>query len=109
MENVTDYEQIIMTLIVNCGEARSKSIEAMAEARDGNFEIAESLLISADESLGEAHRVQTNLIVQEAKGTPVKLSLLMIHAQDHLMNAITVREMANEIISLNKAINSFRI
>ena len=105
-EKELDYESIIMNLIVNCGEARSKAMEAMTSAREGSFKEAEEQLEEADVKLNLAHKVQTNLIVQEAGGTPVKVTLLMVHAQDHLMNAITVRELANEIIEIQKQLRA---
>ncbi|WP_437382391.1 PTS lactose/cellobiose transporter subunit IIA [Aerococcus urinaeequi] len=46
----------------------------------------------------EAHHAQTALLTQEASGDPVALSLLMVHGQNHLITAITSKDMANEII-----------
>jgi len=39
------------------------------------------------------------LLTQEASGDPVALSLLMVHGQNHLITAITFKDMANEIIA----------
>ena len=50
----------------------------------------------------EAHRVQTDLIQKEAGGEKTEVTLLMVHAQDHLMNAITVKELASEFVELYK-------
>ncbi len=38
------------------------------------------------------------MIQAESRGEKNEISLLMIHAQDHLMNALTVRELAIEMI-----------
>ncbi|HCW36206.1 MAG TPA: PTS cellobiose transporter subunit IIA, partial [Staphylococcus sp.] len=35
-----------------------------------------------------------------------ELNLLLIHSQDHLMNAITVKDLANEMIDLYKEMKS---
>ena len=48
----------------------------------------------------EAHQCQTGLIFAETNGSPVPISLLMIHAQDHVMNAMTVKDMAVEMIEM---------
>ncbi|TLQ39561.1 PTS lactose/cellobiose transporter subunit IIA [Ruoffia tabacinasalis] len=48
----------------------------------------------------EAHHAQTALLTQEASGDPVALSLLMVHGQNHLITAITFKDMANEIIAV---------
>ena len=91
-------EIIIMELVVNGGAARSQAIEAIRAARDGDFEKADQLLKDCDETLQSAHEIQTELIQKEAAGQHMEVQLLMVHAQDHLMNAMTVRDLAGEII-----------
>ncbi len=97
-------ELIIFSLISFSGEARSLCMEAMADARQGDHVEAAAKIKSAEECLANAHRAQTDLIQKEAKGDKAEISLLLIHAQDHLMNAITIKEMAIEIIALSKMI-----
>lgn len=99
-------ESIIFSLISHSGEARSLCMEAMAKARNGEFTQADEHLKSAEECLIKAHAAQTELIQKEAGGEKTEISLLLIHAQDHLMNAITIKELAYEIIALSKAISS---
>ena len=53
--------------------------------------------------MSQAHRSQTELIQGEARGEEKNLSLLLVHAQDHLMNAITIRDMAIEFIDVYKS------
>lgn len=91
-------EIIIMELVVNGGTARSQAIEAIRTARTGDFEKADQLLHDCDETLQAAHQIQTDLIQKEAAGQHMEVQLLMVHAQDHLMNAMTVRDLAGEII-----------
>lgn len=95
-----NLEEIIMGLIVNGGNARSKAMEAIQSAKEGNIAEARELIEKANEDLGKAHEAQTELIQTEAGGTPIDLSILMIHAQDHLMNAMTVKDLANEFIDM---------
>ncbi len=63
------------------------------------FEKADIHLL-AGEALIEAHHAQTALLTQEASGDPVALSLLMVHGQNHLITAITFKDMAKEIIDI---------
>ncbi|MGV3240694.1 PTS lactose/cellobiose transporter subunit IIA [Streptococcus hyovaginalis] len=42
------------------------------------------------------------MIQGEARGEKFESRLLLIHAQDHLMNAMTVVDMAKEFIELHK-------
>ncbi len=97
-------ENIIFSLISYSGEARSLCMEAMSSARQGHFEEAKEKLKSAEECLSNAHKAQTDLIQKEAGGDKTDISLLLIHAQDHLMNAITIKELAYEIVELSKMI-----
>ncbi|WP_311488176.1 PTS lactose/cellobiose transporter subunit IIA [uncultured Helcococcus sp.] len=95
-----NMEEIIMGLIVHSGNARSTSMEAIAEAKKGNFEKADQLIEQASNEFLEAHAVQTGMIQKEINGEETPLSLLMVHAQDHLMNALTVKDLAEEFIDL---------
>lgn len=96
-----------MGIIVNGGNARSNAIRSIKEAKQNNFEEAERLLEVTNEDLTKAHHVQTDLIQNEARGEKSEITLLMIHAQDHLMNAMTVRDLAQEIIDLHLKINQW--
>ncbi|MCT1177712.1 PTS lactose/cellobiose transporter subunit IIA, partial [Pediococcus pentosaceus] len=44
----------------------------------------------------------TGMLTEEAKGNHAKVSLLTVHSQDHIMNAITFRDLAGEIVDLYK-------
>jgi cellobiose PTS system EIIA component len=97
-----ENQETIMGIIIHGGNARSCAMRAISEAKKGNFEEAENLMKESSQGLNKAHRIQTNLIQAEARGEKTELSLLMIHAQDHLMNAMTVRDLSVEIIELTK-------
>lgn len=95
-----DYEMMIMNIIVNAGNARSKFIEAIRYAKEGDLNKANETIALGKEDLNLAHDVQTELIQSEAAGDKNEVTLLMVHAQDHLMNAMTVRDFATEIVEL---------
>ena len=95
-------ETIIMNIILHSGNARSLAMEAIQEAKKGNFETANKYITEATQSLGEAHKSQTDLIQGEARGEKSEISILLIHAQDHLMNAMTLKDMAAEMVELYK-------
>lgn len=96
--------EVIMALIMHGGDARSSSMEAIHAAKSGHFDRAEEKLKGADASITEAHQVQTDLLTQEAAGNSVELNLLMVHAQDTLMNAMTYRDLAEEMIDMYRRI-----
>ncbi|MDD3026435.1 MAG: PTS lactose/cellobiose transporter subunit IIA [Erysipelotrichaceae bacterium] len=97
-------EQIIINLIVNAGSARSSAIEAIQYAKGGEIEKAEQSLQDAKETVNEAHHSQTELIQAEIRGEKTPLNLLMVHAQDHLMTALVVIDLAQEFIDLYKKV-----
>lgn len=76
--------------------------EAMKLSRNGKFEEAEQLMQKADDFLLQAHKVQTELIAEESRGNKSEYSILMVHAQDHIMNAMLAKPLIREIINLYK-------
>ncbi|EIQ82192.1 UNVERIFIED_CONTAM: PTS lactose/cellobiose transporter subunit IIA [Streptococcus canis] len=95
--------EIIMSLIINSGEAKSLSMEAINNAKIGHFSVADEKIASAQETLIIAHQAQTKLLSQEADGEEFSLSLLTIHSQDHLMTSMTFLDLAKEIVDLYRS------
>jgi cellobiose PTS system EIIA component len=95
----------IMGLIVHSGNTKSECMEAIQLAKKGQIQQAKEKIQLANDALIEAHHSQTALLSQEARGEKVEVSMLLIHAQDHLMNAITLRDLATEMIELYERIN----
>lgn len=91
-----------MSLIVYGGDAKSSAMEAIQFAKKGDIENAEKMMQVARSSLVQAHHSQTNLLTREAGGEELSLSLLMVHAQDHLMTSMTFVDLASEIIDIHK-------
>jgi len=101
-QQMPDQEMIIMELVVAGGNARSTAIEALRCAKADDFEQAEKKLKEADASLLKAHHVQTDMIQREINGDKTPIDLLTVHAQDHIMNAMTVLELVKEMIEILK-------
>ena len=93
-------EEAVMVIIVNAGPTRSLCFEALHAARQGNLDEAKSLLREADGYARQAHKMQTKLIEQDAGEARQPMTLIMVHAQDHLMNSLLARELSEEIIHL---------
>ena len=93
-------EEAVMEIIVNAGQSRSLCFEALHAARQGNLDEAKSLLREADDYARQAHKMQTKLIEQDAGEARQPMTLIMVHAQDHLMNSLLARELSEEIIHL---------
>jgi PTS system cellobiose-specific IIA component len=103
-----EYQQSVMMMIMYGGNAKAQSIEAIKAAKSGDFTTAEAKLKEADESIHEAHNQQTTMLTNDAnvmtsgEGEMTPVTLYLVHAQDHIMNAITFRDLAEEIIDLYK-------
>ncbi|WP_432403912.1 PTS lactose/cellobiose transporter subunit IIA [Wukongibacter sp. M2B1] len=98
-------EKIIFQLITLSGEAKSYSLEAIQLAKKADIIGAKERIELAEDKINSAHRFQTELIQKEAGGEDMKMSLLLVHAQDHLMNSIMLKEICIEFIDLYESIN----
>ncbi|WP_042463460.1 PTS lactose/cellobiose transporter subunit IIA [Neobacillus dielmonensis] len=109
MENIDldtlTAEQTNFMLILHSGNARSKVIQALREYREGNQQEAENLIVQAEEDLKVAHDIHFKMIQQEASGNKVEFALLLMHAEDHLMSTITMKELVKELLEIFKAKN----
>jgi len=61
-----DCNEIVVPIIVNGGNARSFSMEAIMFAKDGDIAAARDSLKQADIELNAAHKLQTDLIYNES-------------------------------------------
>ncbi len=95
-------EVIIFEIISNGGNAKGLVYEAISASENGEFDKADELLKEADEYLVKAHNIQTELIQKEASGEHHDVRVIFVHAQDHLMTALEVRTLAENIIKVNK-------
>src|SRR5699024_70838 len=93
-----ESEQQMMQIISQGGDARSSCLKAIEKAQAGEWEEVDELMQNDDASLTKAHQVQTKLIQDEVRGEKVEMSLFMVHAQDHLMNALTVKDLSIALI-----------
>ncbi len=100
-----EMETQIVNLIVSSGSARSSAMESIAQAKEGKIDEAKASLEAAKENVNEGHHSQTELIQAEIRGEKAPLSLLMVHAQDHLMTALLAIDLAVEIVDIYEKIN----
>ncbi|MDK9846730.1 MULTISPECIES: PTS lactose/cellobiose transporter subunit IIA [Staphylococcus] len=98
--------EFAMSLITYSGDAKSSAMEAIFAAKKNAFDEAEAKLKQAEDALLEAHHVQTNMLTKEAQGEHINLTLLTVHSQDHLMTAITFKDLAQEMIDLYKEVKN---
>lgn len=97
-----ETEEIVFNIISHAGNSRSACFEALHLARSGDFDKANLCMQQAKEELSLVHNIQTNLIQEEAAGNKQELSLLLMHAEDHLMTASLAKDLICELIQMYK-------
>lgn len=102
---MNDIEVVIFGLISSSGTARSLAFEALRKAKEGNFEEASKKLEEAKKHLGDAHNIQTELIQNEASDNKTELSLLLVHAQDHLMTSMLAKDLISQMIPIEERLS----
>lgn len=99
-------EMIAFNIILHSGNARATIHDAMKKgARANNFTLFDELIAEAENELHEAHNAQTELLQDFANGNKFTVDILMVHAQDHLMTTMTLKETALELCELYKVIH----
>lgn len=101
MENL---EQIIFEIIIHGGNARAKAYDALRAVQQYDFKKAEEFMKEADEEIAQAHKIQTEIIQKEAAGEKIDITVLFVHAQDHLMTAIAEKGLIENMVDLYKRI-----
>jgi cellobiose PTS system EIIA component len=96
-----------MELIMSAGDGKAMAVEAFRTLlKDGDVDSAKKQLKEAGKRIGEAHAIQTSLLQSEMSGEQIEKSILLIHAQDHFMNALTIRDMTQLLIELYEKVNN---
>lgn len=97
-------QEIAFSIILDSGSARTAVHEAFQNMRKGNYTETEEKLELANNELIKAHNTQTDLLHEYANGEKIETEIIMVHAQDHLMNTMTLREVALEMLMLYKKV-----
>lgn len=100
MPETMDMEAISFQMITAAGEAKSCFMEALAAAKEGDFDEAEAKIKEGNKSFVQGHHIHADLIQREMEGTPILMTLLLTHMEDQMMAAETVKLMAQEMIEL---------
>lgn len=93
-------------IISNVGSAKSFYLEAIAHAKQGEFEQAAQSIAQGTESYQLGHHAHMELVQKEANGEGETVTLLLAHSEDQLMAADSFKIIANEFIDLYKIVLS---
>ncbi|MGM0213773.1 lactose-specific PTS transporter subunit IIA [Enterococcus sp. AZ109] len=100
--NKEEAAMVGFEVVAFAGEARSKLMEALDEAEQGNFDRADQLVEEAHASLMEAHKSQTQMLAAEASGENIEVGFIMVHAQDHLMTTMLLKDTIKHLFNIYK-------
>ncbi|WP_102341471.1 PTS lactose/cellobiose transporter subunit IIA [Galactobacillus timonensis] len=97
-----EVQMISFQVISHAGEAFDSFVKAGEAASNFDFAGAEELMKTGDQQLVQAHQSQTNLLNAEARNEEIPFSIILIHAQDHLMHAMSYEQNVRDLIRLYK-------
>lgn len=101
-----ELENISFQIIATVGCAKSLYIEAIQQAKIGNYNKAKELINEGDLLFIEGHKIHMNMIQNEANGIKSEYQILFIHAEDQLMSTESFGILAREFIELYTRIKS---
>lgn len=89
-------------IVAYAGDARSSLLEAIKCAKKGEFDKIDDLVKDAQENLNIAHAKQTEMLALDAQGKDLEIGFIMIHAQDHLMTTMLLKDIVYDICEIYK-------
>ncbi len=101
-----NWEKTLFSLILHAGEARSKAKEAGEAAREGDWDRVKTLLEEAQAEQLVAHRVNADIIRQEARGQTPAFSVLLVHAMDLLLLAWSELDYTEQYVDTCKRLHA---
>jgi PTS system cellobiose-specific IIA component len=99
-----ENEQIAFNIIANAGSAKSLYIEIINKCEIEAFDSIDDMFEEAEGYLIEAHKTHSGLIQNEAVGNKTKFSLLLMHAEDQLMQTETIKLLAQKFYKLYRKV-----
>ena len=101
--NTMTKEEVSMIgfeIVAYSGDARSKLLLAVEKAKQKDFTECDKLISEANDCLNDAHKSQTELLQLEARGENIDIGLITVHAQDHLMTTILLKDIINNLLDI---------
>ena len=89
-------------IVAYSGDARRKLLLAIEKAKTKQFNECQALIDQANECLNDAHRAQTELLQLEARGESIEIGFITVHAQDHLMTTILLKDIVKNLMDIYK-------
>lgn len=101
-------ESLPFAIIANVGTARSMYVEAVSEAEQGNIEKARAMIAEGEQYFVEGHNSHLKIFTSELDTSDMKYLPLIIHAEDQLMSAETMKIVCEKLIGLYEEVGRLR-
>ena len=102
-EKKIDLEEMALEIITNVGTARSMYVEAVEAAKTGNFEEAHNLVAEGEKIFVNGHHAHADLVNAKIGVEELQYMFLVMHAEDQLMSAETLKIVCDELIDMLEA------
>lgn len=102
-EKKIDLEEMALEIITNVGTARSMYVEAVEAAKAGNFEEAHNLVAEGEKIFVNGHHAHADLVNAKIGVEELQYMFLVMHAEDQLMSAETLKIVCDELIDMLEA------
>ena len=102
-EKKIDLEEMALEIITNVGTARSMYVEAVEAVKSGNFEEAHNLVAEGEKIFVNGHHAHADLVNAKIGVEELQYMFLVMHAEDQLMSAETLKIVCGELIDMLEA------
>ncbi|WP_323090383.1 PTS lactose/cellobiose transporter subunit IIA [Allobaculum sp. JKK-2023] len=94
-----ELDMVSFGIIADAGDGKSYAFDALNAARKGDFGGGEALLAKARTAIEKGRRAQTDLLFAEMNGEHHDVNVLLVHSQDHLMDAMQTMDLVTELVT----------
>lgn len=102
-DEATELQLTCFEIISYVGSAKSKYVEAVRAAEQGDFEGAAALIKEGDGLYVQGHNAHMKLLQKDAAGeSDGKAPLILLHAEDQMANAETTKLLAENCCDIYK-------
>ncbi len=97
-----NLDKIAFQITLHGGNVKDLAHDALFAAKTGEYKKADELLSEAEKEYQKGHEVQSKAIQNDNKESRINPTLLLVHANDHLMAAKSEMFLIKELIDLYK-------
>lgn len=105
MDDMNELQMVCFEIISYVGTAKSNYVNAIAKAKEGDFEAAEELIKQGDEAYNGGHDVHMKLLQADAAGERNgEAPLILLHAENQMAGAEMAKLMTLNLIDTYREI-----